>query len=94
MTVLTVRRTAADLATWKMGYDDHGSSRKEHGAISYQVLQSAEHPNGPLDLIEVEQPSDTEGFANNRSLRRAMSARDVIGAPDISFPERSDEVIY
>ncbi len=93
MTVLAFRHAVADLATWKVGYDDHGSSRKDHGAISDQAFQSAEDPNDLLVLIEFGSLADAEGFAKDPSLRQAMPALGVIGAPDISFRERSDEAV-
>lgn len=94
MTVLAVRQTVADYATWKAGYDNHGTSRKEHGAIRDQVLQSADDPNNVLALIEFGSLADAQSFANDPSLKQAMSAAGVIGTPDISFRERTDEVIY
>ena len=94
MTVLAVRHTVADYATWKTGYDNHGASRKEHGAIRDQVLQSVEDPNNLLVLIEFESTADAKAFANDPSLKEAMSTAGVIGAPDISLRERTDEATY
>ena len=89
-----MQQPAADYATWKAGYDHHGASRKEHGAIRDQVLQSADDPNNLLVLIEFGSMADAQAFASAPSLKQAMSAAGVIGAPDISFRERTDEVIY
>jgi hypothetical protein len=94
MTVLTVRHTVADYATWKTGYDSHGASRKEHGVIRDQVLQSVEDPNNLLVLIEFGSTADAKAFANDPSLKEAMSTAGVIGAPDISLRERTDEATY
>lgn len=94
MTVLAVRQAVSDYTTWKAGYDDHGASRKEHGAIRDQVLQSADDPNDVLVLIEFDSLADAQAFVDDPSLKQAMSAAGVIGAPDISFRERTDEVIY
>ena len=90
MTVLAVRHTVADYATWKAGYDNHATSRKEHGAIGDQVLQSVEDPNNLLVLIEFGSTADAKAFANDPGLKEAMSKSGVIGAPDISLRERSD----
>jgi len=94
MTVLAVRQTVADYATWKAGYDNHGATRKEHGAIRDQVLQSADDPTNVLVLVEFGSMADAQAFANDPSLKQAMSAAGVIGAPDISFRERTDEATY
>lgn len=94
MTVLAVRHTVADYATWKTGYDNHGASRKAHGAIRDEVLQSVEDPNNLLVLIEFGSTEDAKSFANDPALKEAMSTAGVIGAPDISLRERSDEATY
>ena len=94
MTVLTVRHTVGDYAAWKAGYDNNGASRKEHGAIRDQVLQSIDHPNDLVVLIEFGTLADAKAFANDPALKKAMSAAGVVGTPDISFRERADEVIY
>jgi quinol monooxygenase YgiN len=94
MTVLAVRHTVADYATWKTGYDNHGASRKEHGAIRDQVLQSVEDPNNLLVLIEFGSTADAKAFANDPTLKAAMSTAGVIGAPDISLRERTDEATH
>lgn len=91
MTVLAVRHTVADYATWQTGYDNHAASRKEHGAVRDQVLQSVDDPNNLLVLIEFGSMADAEAFANDPSLKEAMSSAGVIGAPDISIRERTDE---
>jgi hypothetical protein len=94
MTVLAVQQTVADYTAWKAGYDNHGTSRKAHGALRDQVLQSAGDPKNLLVLIEFESMADAEAFVNDPSLKQAMAAAGVLGAPDISLRERTDEVIY
>ena len=87
MTVLAVRHTVSDFATWKTGFDNHSASRKEHGATHDQVLQSVEDPNNLLVLIDFESVADAQAFANDPALEEAMSKAGVIGAPDISIRE-------
>jgi quinol monooxygenase YgiN len=94
MAVLAVRHTVADYAGWKAGYDNHGPSRKEHGAIRDQVLQSVDDPNDLLVLVEFGSLAAAKAFANDPSLKEAMSAAGLIGAPDISFRDRTDEASY
>ena len=94
MTVLSVRHTVGDYAAWKAGYDAHGASRKEHGALRDQVLQSSDDPNDLLVLIEFRTLAEAQTFASDPSLKEAMAAAGVVGAPDVSFRERSDEVVY
>ena len=94
VTVLSVRHTVADYATWKAGYDSHGTSRKEHGAIRDQVLQSVDNPNELLVLIEFGSLADAKSFAGDPALKQAMAAAGVVGAPEISFRERTDEATY
>jgi uncharacterized protein (DUF1330 family) len=94
MTVLAVRHTVTDYATWKTGYDHHAASRKEHGAVRDQVLQSVEDSHNLLVLIEFGSTADAKAFANDPALKETMSTAGVIGAPDISLRERTDEATY
>lgn len=94
MAVVTVRHTVADYAAWKAGYDSHATSRKEHGATNDQVLQSIEDPNDLVVLIEFESLGEAKAFASDPSLKEAMAAAGVVGAPDISFRERADRATY
>lgn len=94
MAVLAVRHSVADYPAWKAGYDNHGTLRKQHGAIRDQVLQSVDDPNDLLVLIDFGSLADAKAFANDPSLKEAMAAAGVVGAPDISFRERTDEVTY
>ena len=94
MTVLSVRHTVADYAAWKAVYDNHGASRKEHGATRDQVLPSVDNPNELLVLIEFGSIAEAKSFTNDPSLKEAMATAGVVGAPDISFHERADEATY
>lgn len=94
MAVVTVRHTVADYEAWKVGYDAHAVSRKEHGATNAQVLQSIEDPNDVVVLIEFGSLEEAKGFTSDPSLKDAMAAAGVVGAPDISFRERTDGPTY
>jgi hypothetical protein len=94
MTVLAIRQTVADYPAWKRGFDEHGATRKHHGATRDQVLQSVDDPNDVLVLVEFGSPAQAHAFAADPSLKEAMSKAGIVGAPDISFRSRIDEVTY
>jgi uncharacterized protein (DUF1330 family) len=94
MTVVSVRHTVADYASWKAVYDGNGASRKEHGATHDQVLQSVDNPNELLVLIEFGSLAEAQSFTSDPALKEAMAAAGVVGAPDISFRERTAEATY
>jgi hypothetical protein len=81
MTTLAVRHTVSDFDTWKAGFEVHDESRRSHGATGHRVLREG---NNVLALIEFPTPAAAADFQNDPSLRQAMQAAGVVGAPDIS----------
>lgn len=89
MTTLAVRHTVADFDTWKLGFEGHDEGRRSHGATGHRVLREG---NNVLALIEFPDAAAAANFQNDPSLRQAMQAAGVVGAPDISvWPETYQE---
>ena len=92
--ILAVRHTTADFAAWKRGFDEHAAVRKEHGATGHTLLQSADDPNTVTILNRFPDRTSIEAFVNDPSLAEVMKRAGVVGPPDISIWEETEEVPY
>jgi len=89
---LCVVHKVADFGSWKPVFDEHGVSRKEHGAIGHRVLRRVDDANAVMVLTEFVHRSEAEAFLGDPSLSAAMGRAGVEGAPDITFWEAAEAV--
>lgn len=92
--ILSVAHKLDDFDSWKPVFDEHGASRKAHGAVGHRVLRRSDDSNTVTVLTEFGDRSQAEAFLADPSLRDAMSRAGVEGEPEISFWEVADEVDY
>jgi hypothetical protein len=91
MTTLAVRQSVSDYETWQPAFDGHEKVRRTHGATGHRVLRDG---NDVLVLIEFPDEASAHSFTEDASLREAMAAGGVVGAPDISFRSESSQEQY
>jgi imidazolonepropionase-like amidohydrolase len=91
MTTLLVQHTVESFDDWKVGFDNHESSRRLHGATGHRVLR---HGEAVTLLIDFPDAAAAEGFASDPGLKEAMSKAGVIGAPAISYLDDVESVSY
>lgn len=91
--VLSVAHRVADFDSWKAVFDEHGASRKAHGAVGHRVLRN-DKSNTVTVLTEFGDRSEAEAFLADPSLRAAMGRAGVEGEPEITFWEVEEEVDY
>ena len=92
--ILSVAHRVADFDSWKPVFDEHGSSRKAHGAIGHRVLRRSDESNIVMVLTEFGHRSQAEEFLADSSLLAAMDRAGVEGETEITFWEVADEVDY
>ena len=92
--ILSVAHRVADFESWKPVFDDHGASRKAHGAVGHRVLRSSDDSNSVIVLTEFGDRSQAEAFLADPSLHAAMGRAGVEGVPEITFWEVAEEVDY
>ena len=92
--ILSVAHRVADFDSWKLVFDEHGASRKAHGAVGHRVLRRSDEPNTVIALTEFGDRSQAEAFLADPSLRAAMGRAGVQGVPEIIFWGVADEVVY
>lgn len=90
MTTVAVRHRVADFDTWKVGYDDHGTVRKEIGCTGDMLLRDASDPNSVLVLTFWPTPADAQAFATDPRLPEAMKKAGVISEPRIEIYDEAD----
>ena len=86
---VAVRHTVEDFDTWTVGFNEHGTVRKEHGCTGETILRDAGNPNDVLVLTSWPSLKEARAFAEDPSLREAMQRAKVVGAPRIEFYEEA-----
>lgn len=89
MATVAVRHRVADYDTWKVGYDEHNSVRKEHGCTGDMLLRDAADPNELLVLTFWPTTADAQAFANDPGLPEVMQKAGVQGPPRIEIYEEA-----
>jgi quinol monooxygenase YgiN len=82
-TYVHVTHPVADYTTWRLVFDEHGTSRKEHGCLSEQVFRAVDDPNTTLVVMEYPSRAAAEGFLADPSLADAMGRAGVTAPPTI-----------
>ncbi len=92
--ILSVKHTVADFDAWKLVFDEHAATRKEHGATGHRLAQSLDDPNALTVLVMFPDRAGADGFLADASLREAMSGGGVTSEPIIELLEVTEEVPY
>ncbi len=92
--ILCVQHKVADFDSWKSVFDEHGDSRKEHAAVGHRVLRRGDDSNAVMVLTEFPDRAKAEAFVEDPSLRAALGRAGIEGAPDITFWEAAEEIVY
>ncbi len=92
--ILSVAHRVADFDSWKRVFDEHGASRKAHGAVGHRVLRRSDETDKVMVLTEFGDRSQAEAFLADPSLGAAMGRAGVEGAPEITFWEVAEELDY
>ena len=91
MPYLLVRHKVKDYSSWKSGFDDHASTRRESGSRGGHVFRSADDPEEVVVLLEWDDLDNARAFAESDDLRETMRRVGVIGRPDVYFLEEADQ---
>lgn len=92
--ILSIAHRVADFESWKAVFDEHGASRKAHGAVGHRVLRRSDESNTVMVLTEFGDRPQAEAFLADPSLRAAMGRAGVEGVPEITFWEVAEELAY
>jgi heme-degrading monooxygenase HmoA len=88
MAYLLVRHKIEDYAKWKAAFDAHGATRKASGSRGGYLYRNANDPNEMIILLEWDDLSRAQQFAQSDDLREAMQRAGVVDRPDVYFLEQ------
>ena len=94
MTTLFVRHKVQNFDSWKRGYDEFASTRKEMGVTGASVHCDANDPNDVTVTHRFGDINAATAFANSEDLKSTMMNAGVVGAPDIWFTEDIEQTPY
>jgi hypothetical protein len=89
MPLVVVRHKVKDYATWKKGFDDHGSAQKAAGLTNPRVYRSADDRNEVVILFDTADTASAKKFASSPDLKSAMQAAGVTDQPTIHILEEA-----
>ena len=87
MVTLVIEHGLADWGAWKRVFDEHATSRKEHGCIREELFRSASDENTIMNVMRWPDRRSADSFLADASLPGAMSRAGVSGTPRITFWE-------
>jgi hypothetical protein len=83
MSTIFVRHDVADFDTWKPGFDDHGSVRREYGLTDAGLYRDDENPNSVTILLTTDDVARAREFIGSDDLRETMQKLGVTSQPDV-----------
>lgn len=78
-----VSHTVESYDRWKPHFDDHASTRGEHGERGYHLFRGTRNPNEVVVLFEWDSEEHAREFIDSSDLRRVMREAGVVGRPDV-----------
>jgi len=87
VTTLAIVHRVRDFGSWKPIYDEHGTSRKEHGCTSETLFRGDDDPNNVTVVLEFPDRAAVDGFIEDPSLKEAMGHAGVEGRPTFCFSD-------
>lgn len=85
MVNVLIRHTVSDYDAWKTHFDEHASTRREHGSQGYSLFSVSEEPNELVILFDWDSVENAQRFLDSSDLRDVMTEAGVVGEPEIRF---------
>ena len=92
MAYILVHHKIEEYNKWKSAFDDHSSTRAEHGSTGGKIFRNADNPNDIFTLLEISSIEKGKEFAQSDSLKEAMQKAGVISMPEVYFLEEAFKV--
>ena len=94
MAITIVKHEVKDFGTWKRGYDDFASFRKEGGVMGASVHRDLENPNMVTVIHKYGSLGEAQAFISSDDLKEAMGKLGVIMPPEIWIGEDVESTPY
>lgn len=85
-----IDHTVENYETWKPHFDDHATTRAEHGSQGYRLLRGADDPNRVTIVFEWDSLDNARSFAEDPDLAAKMEEAGVTSEPTIVFLEEEE----
>ncbi len=92
MVHVVVRHEIEDYAKWKKEFDEGSADRKAAGSQGGAIYRTVDNPNKIAVALVWDTLENAQKFTNSDKIKQAMEKAGVIGAPQIIFSEKSDDV--
>lgn len=83
MATVLIKHDVADYDEWKPYFDEHASTREEHGELGYQLFHASDDSNEIVILFEWDSAENAWEFLEESDLRDVMEEAGVVGDPEI-----------
>jgi quinol monooxygenase YgiN len=94
MAALIVRHRVANFEAWKKIFDEMEATRRQHGWIGHDLYRDANDPNLVTVVNHVRDLAGAKDYGMSPALREAMQRGGVLGAPDVTFLDDSEQRKY
>ena len=94
MATTFVKHAVNDYGTWKRGYDDLASYRKEGGVIAASVHRDSEDSNMVIVMHQFGSMGEAQAFISSDDLKAIMQKLGVSGPPEIWISEDIESTPY
>lgn len=83
MSTVFIRHRVDDYDAWKVAFDEHGSTRREHGLTDTALLRDADDGNMVTITMSTDDVDGARTFLGSDDLRETMQRAGVASAPDL-----------
>ena len=88
MTTIFLKHTVEDYDSWKVGFDEHATTREEYGSPEdYHLFHEAGNPNEIVMVGEWESAEAFQRFMEESDVKEKMGELGVISEPEVYILE-------
>lgn len=89
-TTLIVEHSVQDYEAWRPVFDDHVTSRNEHGCTGERVYRAADDPNMICIVMSYPSREHAHAFIADPTLQEAMGRAGVTAAPVVHIADHQE----
>ena len=83
MSSIFIRHRVADFDAWKAAFDEHGSTRRDHGLVDGSLLRDEDDANMVTIVMTTDDTARAREFFESDDLRETMQSAGVVSQPDM-----------
>ena len=83
MSSVFIRHQVADFDVWKAAFDEHGTTRRDHGLTDTSLLRDEDDGNMVTIVMSTDDPARAREFLASDDLRETMEGAGVTSSPEL-----------